>query len=46
MIKDDRRVTSVAKEKLQNSLKENLAKQDLVFNDSVICTVTQFIGTL
>jgi hypothetical protein len=43
---DERRVIAVTKEKLQNSLKENLTRQDLVLNESVICTVTKFIEIL
>ena len=41
-----RRVTSLTKEKLQNSLKETLTKQNPVLNESMICTVTKFIETL
>jgi hypothetical protein len=42
----DRRVTSLTKEKLRNSLKENLTEQNLVLNESVISRVTKFIETL
>ena len=31
---------------LQNSLKENMTKQDLVLNEFVICSVTKFVETL